>query len=68
MALFKYFKRKGESSAHKNLPDENGPLCREVSASSIREANLEVLAATEKCEGKRSSRHVAYNLSSLHYT
>jgi len=40
MALFKYFKCKVESSARKNLLDENGPLCREVPASSIQEANM----------------------------
>ena len=54
MALLKYFKRKTESSAGNNFPDENGPLCREVPACSIQEANLEVLAAGGKHEGKHS--------------
>ena len=40
--LLKYFKLKAKHSVEKNLLDENGPLCREVPASSIREANLEV--------------------------
>ena len=57
MALFKYFKCKEESLdvASNNLPDEDGPLHREVPLSSIREANLGVLAVTGKHEGKRSS-------------
>ena len=57
MASFKYFKRKEGSSAagSNNLPDENGPLCRELPSSSIQEANLGVLAVTGKHEGKRSS-------------
>ena len=36
------------------MPDENGPLCREVPASFIQEANLEVLAAGRKYKGKCS--------------
>ena len=57
MALFKYFKRKEGSSAaaSNNLLDENSPLCRELPSSSIREANLGVLAVTGKHEGKCSS-------------
>ena len=57
MALFKYFKCKEESlvMGSNNLPDEDGPLRREVPFSSIREANLGVLAVTGKHEGKRSS-------------
>ena len=54
MALLKYFKHKAETSACKNLPDDNGSLCREVPAST-REANLEVLATTGKRKGKCSS-------------
>ena len=44
MALLEYFKRraKTESSAPVFLPDENGPLSKEVPSSSIREANVEV--------------------------
>ena len=53
MALFKYFKRT-DSSTGKKLPNENGPLCRELPSSSIREANLEVSAAAGEREGKRS--------------
>ena len=52
---FKHFKHKVETSACKNLSDENGALCRDVPAFSIQEANLGVLAATGKCEGKHSS-------------
>ena len=36
------------------MPDKNGPLCREVPASSIQEANLVVLAAGRKHKGKCS--------------
>jgi len=52
---FNHFKCKVESSACKNLSDENGTLCRDVLASSIQEANLEVLVATRKRKGKHSS-------------
>ena len=54
MALLEYFKRraKTESSAPVFLPDENGPLSKEVPSSSIREANVEVSKALQ-ARGKR---------------
>ena len=51
MALLKYFHKEGSSAvASNNLPDEIGPLCREV-PSSIQEANLGVIPMTRKHQG-----------------
>ena len=55
MALLKYLRLKSGSSTSKNLPDENGPLCKEVPASSIREANMEVMEVMRSSAGKRAS-------------
>ena len=48
MALLEYFRRRAKTESRTELsgslflPDENGPLSKEVSSSSIREANVEV--------------------------
>ena len=42
MTLLKYLKKHAKSSTSVVLPDENGPLCKDVPSSSIRQANLEV--------------------------
>ena len=57
MALLKlkYLKLKSAPSCNKNLLHENGPLCKEVSGSAIREANMEVMmAVTKLTAGKRT--------------
>ena len=54
MALLKYLKKRSTLNPVV-LPDENGPLCKDVPSSSIREANLEVsevLETARKLAGK----------------
>ena len=52
MALLDYFKKKAKLSVPAMLPNENGPLCKVVPSSSIREANLCVTQALQTA-GKR---------------
>ena len=55
MALFKYLKLKSAPSCHKNLPGKTGPLRKEVLASAIQEANMEVMAVMKSTTGKCTS-------------
>ena len=53
MARLKYLKKCTKSSTSVILPDENGPLCKDVLPFSIREVNLEVSEILETVAGKR---------------